>query len=51
MIAGLIILASVGLWVFGFAVGRNNPSLPAVNNLIAKGKAIIDAATGKVIKK
>lgn len=35
--------------VIGFFVGRNNPSLAAVNTLIAKGKAVISKA-GNIVK-
>lgn len=45
----LIIAGIVGIWSFGFFVGRNNPNLKAVNNLIAQGKAIVDK-TGNIVK-
>lgn len=48
MLAKVIVAAA--LFAFGFLVGRNNPSIAAVNNLIATGKAVWDDA-GKVIKK
>lgn len=41
----LLVLAFVG----GFLVGRNNPSLPAINKLIAAGKAVVDK-TGAIVK-
>jgi hypothetical protein len=42
----LIIAAFVG----GFLVGRNNPNISAVNNLISSGKAVYDVGS-KIIKK
>jgi|GEM_PF-5064408 len=48
--AFLIIFGIVCIWLFGFFVGRNNPNISAVNSLISKGKAVVDA-TGKLIKK
>lgn len=49
LIVILITIGIIGLWIFGFCVGRNNPNLKSVNNLIAKGKVFIDT-TGKIIK-
>ena len=43
-----IIIAIVIAFIFGFLVGRNNPSLASVNKLIAAGKAVV-SATGTVI--
>lgn len=37
-------------FVFGFFVGRNNPNLKAVNDMVGAGKVFVDAA-GKLIKK
>lgn len=45
----LISLAAIGLFVFGFFVGRNNPNIKVVNDLVSAGKVVIDA-TGKLIK-
>jgi len=45
-----IIVAAAGLVGLGWAIGRNNPNLKVVNNLIAKGTHII-TATGQIIKK
>lgn len=46
----LAIILIIAAFIFGFFVGRNNPNLKAVNNLIAAGKAAITAA-GQVVKK
>jgi hypothetical protein len=50
MIAVLIIFGAVGLWIFGFFVGRNNPNMKVVNKLLADGKAVVDSLN-KTIKK
>lgn len=44
------IILIVAAFILGFLVGRNNPNLKAVNNLISAGKAAVTAA-GQVIKK
>lgn len=48
MLIKLAFLAAA--FVLGFLVGRNNPNIAVVNDLIAKGKAVVDT-TGKLIKK
>lgn len=50
MVILLISLAVIGLWLFGFFVGRNNPNIAAVNNLIGAGKVVIDT-TKNILKK
>lgn len=45
-----IIIVAVICFIGGFLIGRNNPNLKAVNDLLAAGKAVVDA-TGKTIKK
>lgn len=45
----LSLIGAVIVFVAGFLVGRNNPSLAAVNTLIAKGKAVISKA-GNIVK-
>lgn len=46
----LIVFLAAGIWIFGFLVGRNNPSIAAVNRLIGAGKAIWDDGA-KLLKK
>ena len=48
MVFALIFLGVVGLFLFGFFVGRNNPNLKSVNNLLAAGKAAYDTASNVV---
>lgn len=48
MVLALIFLGVVGLFLFGFFVGRNNPNLKSVNNLLAAGKAAYDTASNVV---
>lgn len=44
----LIFSAALGIWIFGFLVGRNNPNIAAVNKMIAGGKVIV-AAGNKLV--
>ena len=46
----LVIIILIAVFIFGFFVGRNNPSLAAVNKLLGAGKAVIDL-TSKTIKR
>lgn len=46
----LIISLIVAAFIFGFFVGRNNPNLKAVNDMVGAGKVFVDAA-GKLVKK
>ena len=48
MVLSLIFLAAIGLFLFGFFVGHNNPNLKAVNKLISAGKVAIDTASNVV---
>jgi len=45
---GLLVVTHLAAFVIGALVFRNNIS--SVNNLITKGKAIVDA-TGKIVEK
>lgn len=42
------LIEAVIIFIFGFLVGRNNPSLDAVNKLIAAGKVVVNV-TGEVV--
>jgi hypothetical protein len=44
----LILSAAAAIFIFGFFVGRNNPSLKAVDKLIATGKIVKDSA-GRIV--
>ena len=45
LLASILIIAA---FIFGYFVGRNNPSIGAVNKLLADGKIVADT-TGKVV--
>lgn len=44
----IIFFMAIGIWIFGFLVGRNNPNISAVNKMIAGGKVIV-AAGNKLV--
>lgn len=45
---GLLVFTHLAAFIIGALVFRNN--INSVNNLISKGKAVVDA-TGKIVKK
>jgi hypothetical protein len=47
-----ILFIILGLIIYGgimFAVGRNNPSIPVVNSLIAKGDVVVKTLADGVV--